>query len=281
MNVISELEETAKKDYKVKNNAAVEDRWLHKMSGEEKAATDPRRYLKEVFPAGEKCPGVVVMKKCNPGWMLASARELGLQAERVEPPQEKGSWIVSGHDHWVVVGQQKSEVTEKVRSIFTETQRVKDEAQRKQDPIKRAKEALARQKQHDLERALAKCEDWDVTGTYNISCPYVEKTWGKLQQSMEYMNEGSSQLTLSIFLEKTPKGPQMFAKFNFLTTAGVMRFERQPDDDKINKSENGETKKKKREYDSGSEDEYGNRKRSPMKDKSISRDDIQIAGSLA
>lgn len=94
------------------------------------------------------------------------------------------------------------------------------------------------------------------------------------------MNEGSSQLTFSIFLEKTPKGPQMFAKFNFLTTAGVMRFERQPDDDKINKSENGETKKKKREYDSDSEDEYGNKERSPMKDKSISRDDIQIAGSL-
>jgi hypothetical protein len=53
----------AKKDYKVKNNAAVEERSLHKMSGEEKAATDPRRYLKEVFPAGEKCPGVIVIKK--------------------------------------------------------------------------------------------------------------------------------------------------------------------------------------------------------------------------
>jgi hypothetical protein len=79
--------------------------------------------------------------------------------------------------------------------------------------MKRAKEALARQRQHDLERALAKCEDWDVTGTYNISCPYVEKTWGKLKQSMEYMNEGSSQLMLSIFLGKTPKGLQMFAKF--------------------------------------------------------------------
>lgn len=37
----------AKKDYKVKNNAAVEERSLYKMSGEEKAATDPRRYLKK------------------------------------------------------------------------------------------------------------------------------------------------------------------------------------------------------------------------------------------
>jgi hypothetical protein len=37
--VISELEETANKDYKVKENAAVEDIWLHKKSGEEKAAT--------------------------------------------------------------------------------------------------------------------------------------------------------------------------------------------------------------------------------------------------
>jgi hypothetical protein len=60
--VMSELEEKAK-DYKVKNIAAVEDRWLHRMSGGEKAATDPRRSLQEVFPAGEKCPGVVVMKK--------------------------------------------------------------------------------------------------------------------------------------------------------------------------------------------------------------------------
>lgn len=51
--------------------------------------------------------------------MLALAREPGLEAERVEPPQDIGSWIVSGHDHWVVVGHQKSEVREKVRSIFT------------------------------------------------------------------------------------------------------------------------------------------------------------------
>lgn len=57
------------------------------------------------------------------------------------------------------------------------------------------------------------------------------------------MNEGSSQLTLNIFLEKTAKGPQMFTKFNFLTTAGVMRFECQPDDTKIGKSENGESRR--------------------------------------
>lgn len=50
---------------------------------------------------------------------------------------------------------------------------------------KERKEALTRQKQHDLEEAFARCEDWNVTGTYNISYPYVEKTWSKLQLDME------------------------------------------------------------------------------------------------
>ena len=262
---IRDLEALAKQEYKVKNNAAVEDKWVHKMSGEEKEATDPRRYLGEAFPAGEKCTGVIVLKSCHSGWALALAKELGLEAERVEPPQEKGMWTLSVEEYWVVVGQQKSAVTEKVRTISKATQREKDEAQQKQDAYKRAKEAIARKKQQDLEEALAKCKDWDVTGTYKISCPYVEKTWGNIQQRGGYLDEGSSQLTLQIFLERTPKGPQMFAKFNFLVTAGVIRFERQQDDVIMNGPKEDKNKKRKREDDEDEYDrwKYGLNKRSP------------------
>jgi hypothetical protein len=56
------LLEKSKKEFKIENNAAVEDKWAQSMSAEEKASRDPRRYLREIFPLGEAATGVIVVK---------------------------------------------------------------------------------------------------------------------------------------------------------------------------------------------------------------------------
>ncbi|KAE9365025.1 hypothetical protein N431DRAFT_549363 [Stipitochalara longipes BDJ] len=224
------LLEKAKKEFKIKNKAAVVSR-------------DPRRYLREVFPAGEIATGVVVVEVGYAASIQALVEELGLVAEIVIAPINPK-----------VIGQLRN-----VRLISSEAQGIKKAIRDKDESQKRMKEAIQKKKEQDKRAALAKCKDWD--------------NWGR-----EHWDE--NELTLRIYLEKTSKGSQMFAEFNFGVVKGVFRFGRQKDDRKATAAKQDPKKSKQKrkrdefeegggrsgEYDNKDEDEYdryGNRKRSP------------------
>ena len=80
------LLEKSKKEFKIENNAAVEDKWAQSMSAEEKASRDPRRYLREIVPLGEAATGVIVVKAGLPTAIQALAEGMGLEAEIVTAP---------------------------------------------------------------------------------------------------------------------------------------------------------------------------------------------------
>lgn len=144
------------------------------------------------------------------------------------------------------MGQKKSAVAEKVRSISRQAQRVKNDIKEKEDAQKRKEEAIENKKQQDLNLALAKSKDWDVTRTWKISCPYIEDQW-----------PDDDEKPLQIYHERTPKGSQMFAKFNFGVVTGVFRFERQRDDTKAKSAtpNTDKNKKKRKRYNSEQEDD--------------------------
>jgi hypothetical protein len=110
------LEEKAK-DYKVKNNAAVEDSWLHEMSERRRRRQIHGGIYRKCSQLARSAQESLWWRKCSLGWLLALAGELDLEAERVEPPRRKKldrvwSWS------WVVVGQQRLAVAGKVRSPY-------------------------------------------------------------------------------------------------------------------------------------------------------------------
>jgi hypothetical protein len=73
-----------------------------------------------------------------------------------------------------------------------------------------------------------KSKDWDVTGTWKIRCPEIEKEYGRPSLSMMPLDRPSmDNLSMEIFWKETPKGPQLFAKFDLGIMTGYMRFERQ------------------------------------------------------
>ncbi|KAE8454619.1 hypothetical protein EG329_000242 [Mollisiaceae sp. DMI_Dod_QoI] len=178
----------AKEEYRVKNDEALENNWLHKLSDAEKAEKDPKRYLAETFKKGKKSKDIVV-------WKTERAIEDSSEDE------DNGNYIV-------VVGQSKSAVAEKIRSLDRQAQRIKRERQE-------AKNELKRKRQKEIEAALSKSRDWDVTGTWKISCPHIEKGWD------------AENLTLEIYRGDS----QMWAKFDFGAITGVFRFERHNEDD--------------------------------------------------
>jgi hypothetical protein len=151
------------------------------------------------------------------------------------------------------VGQKKIAVAEKVRSISREAHRIKNDIKEKEDAQKKKEEAIEKKTQQDLKTALAKAKDWDVTGTWEISCPHIEDQW-----------PDDDDKSLQIYHERTPKGCQMFAKFNFGVVTGVFRFERQQGDTKTKAPQpsrkNDKRKRKRDEYeedgDSDQEESY-------------------------
>ncbi|KAG4438444.1 hypothetical protein IFR05_006054 [Cadophora sp. M221] len=213
---ILDLLDRAKKKFKTRNREARESNWMHNMSDEEKATKNPRRYLKETFPAGSKSKETVLLTTHFVASIRETARELGLRCEYTHAPTD-GDTVVRMAKYWVVVGQDRATVTEKVRMIERETQRLKREQEEGQQELRR-KNKVMRTKQMETEEAIANSKDWDVTGSWRISCPHIEESWDV------------ESLTMKIFVETTEKGVQMFAEFDFGILTGVLRFERQKGD---------------------------------------------------
>ncbi|KAK0105507.1 hypothetical protein ONS95_004132 [Cadophora gregata] len=221
---ILDLQERARRKFKAMNKEAREINWLHHMSDEEKAMKDPRRYLKETFPAGSKSKETVLLTTHFVINIQDTARELGLRCEYTHAPTD-GDAVLQMAKYWVVVGQDRSIVTEKVRMIERETQRLKREKEEGQQELRRKNKVIkTTQTRTGNEEAIARSKDWDVAGLWSISCPHIEQAW----------DVGS--LTMSLYLETTEKGPQMFAYFDFGVLTGVLRFEKQKGDTKTSSS---------------------------------------------
>jgi hypothetical protein len=132
-------------------------------------------------------------------------------------------------------------------SIEREAQRIENEIKQENAERIRKEEAIRKKQQKYLKKSLTKAKDWDVTGTWKISCPYIEESYGRQDSDDE---DG---MTLRIYREKTPKGSQMFAKFDFGVVTRVFRFERQRDDTeaKAIKPKLEKIVKKRKRYESG------------------------------
>lgn len=60
--------------------------------------------------------------------------------------------------------------------------------------------------------------DWDVSGKWNIDCPYMREQWGEDFQQ--------TKCELVISLETAEKGSRMWATFDFIALKGIFRFGR-------------------------------------------------------
>ncbi|KAK7936029.1 hypothetical protein PG985_001524 [Apiospora marii] len=268
------LEAKAMTEFTAKNDQAVEDMWIREMTDEQKMATDLRRYLVETFPAGATSPEAVVVqgtRSSGHSWARGVqnlARDLGLEARIVEVTPDPDEPFEVADRRWVVVGPKKPGVVRATRPVLQTTEKRQVEKHQRQDAEMAREEARAAEQQQELRAALDKCEDWDVTGTYKISCPHIEEEWSNLTEGQD--------LTIAVYRERTPKGIQMYAKFDFIVAAGVFRFERHRKDTKVSAPSRDDTKKRKREQNSedGEESEV---EEENSEDGSIEEEELEVS----
>ncbi|KAK7967969.1 uncharacterized protein PG986_002246 [Apiospora aurea] len=146
---------------------------------------------------------------------------------------------------WVVVGPKKPGVAKPAHPVLESTETREVETRQPQVATNTQEEILAEEPQQSLSASSEEFEDWDVTGTYKISCPYMEEQWAHVIEDQD--------LTLTVYCTTGPKGPQMYAKYDFVVTSGVFRFERHRKDT-AKPALPSEDQNKKRKRDQESED---------------------------
>lgn len=251
---LQDLTASSKAIFKAKNKEARELRWLYDMTDDQKAHYDTQRFLKEKYVMGGTSKDIVVLRAYYPEQVKSFADDMGLECEWTDKPIEKGDLVMNGMK-LAVVGQDISTIKEKIKSIAREAEQIKLQFKLTQEAQERKIKKMKEKKRQELSEALEKCEDWDVTGTWLIDCPHIEEQWSDV-----------GKLWMTVFCEQTKKGAQMFAKFSFGVITGVMRFERQPNDQRTASSTSKKRKADALEEDSDSEEHddylYGGR-RSP------------------
>lgn len=225
---VIKVEKAAKEKFKIENEKEKENRWLNKWSDEEKSYKNPRRYLNEKFKPGGSSKEIVQLQThrlpmSGTTWICQIAEELGLECRTTDDPKNLDSMWRHSYS-LAIIGQNKAAVDERVKFIKEDVKQAeiaiekeKARLRKKAQEAERQREEEARKEARKREIALENCKDWDVTGTWEISCPYIEENWG---------DYASDKLTMKIYRQDTSKGPQMFATFEFMIMDGVMRFER-------------------------------------------------------
>jgi hypothetical protein len=257
---ILQLQKAAREKFEAKDAEEKNQCWLHKWTDEEKAYKDPERYLREKFKPGDSSKETIQLRANSTIWLHQVAKELGLECRTTNEPKDLSS-IWSPSSYLAIIGQDKATVEERVRVIKKEAERIDVEIQKEKNREEKKARELERQKAKDREAALAKCNDWDVTGTWEINIPYI----------MEQYGEENDRLSLEIYIKDTTKGPQMFALFNFAVLEGVMRFERQVSEKPNSTSKAitssgplvGRKRRREESYDEDDEDSEGRRSPTP------------------
>jgi hypothetical protein len=121
---------------------------------------------------------------------------------------------------WVdfaVIARKKSVLDKKIAELKQEEQDNFRKRKRDLELEQEAVEEAARNKRQKVLDDAQKNKYWDVTGSWEISCPEAEAHCGELCEEM----------SMEIYCEETDDVHQMYAKFNMGVIEGVFRFERQ------------------------------------------------------
>ncbi|MCJ1301049.1 hypothetical protein MMC08_003848 [Hypocenomyce scalaris] len=210
---LAKLEKQLNAQFRTKNVAARNDKWKGFKTDEAKANADPKRFLRERFPKSNSQQstglggGVVVLKTHGRLQLHLEAEPLGLCHESVNAPLNSEGERPAV-DRWIVIGRDRAAVVEKIREISREAARSRQRAQEAKDEKTR--------KLHEKGVKSAEGGSWDVTGSWEIKCPYMEDNWG----------EETDACSLDIYLSSSSNGTrQLWAEFDFIAITGVFRFE--------------------------------------------------------
>ncbi|MCJ1317673.1 hypothetical protein MMC15_002998 [Xylographa vitiligo] len=204
---LKELEEKLNLEFRVKNASVSDEKWNIMETPEAKAEADPKRFIFEHFSLGQGKP--IVLKTNHRSKLHQESENLDLAHESVDAPRNPDGGRPEV-DRWIVIGKDESAVREKVREISREATRARHRA-----------EELKAERTRKLHQGLVctsnisgKTKTWDVTGSWTISCPYMEEQWG----------EGDSGSSLTIAVMVSGRHKQISAQFDFIAITGIFRF---------------------------------------------------------
>jgi hypothetical protein len=194
---------------RVEEERRLEEEWKT-LSTQEKAEQYPRRFLKETFPPGEIEVKAIVFKSISryPRKQLQSeAKRLGLQAQSINVPnvydsddgdsfKDDSESEDENSDKWIIIGREKEHVAAKIKEIKRELVRARQQFKATQeDNVRHGK-------------------GWDITGSWSIRSPSLEK----------YCDGGP--LTMDIYRDNSTGKLQMYGRFDFRIVEGILRFEK-------------------------------------------------------
>ncbi|KAH6724357.1 hypothetical protein BKA61DRAFT_28170 [Leptodontidium sp. MPI-SDFR-AT-0119] len=126
---IKSIETELNKEFKKKNKAARNDSWTSLKSVEQKAKSDPKKYLAEAFPkggSGRPANLDIVVLKIGADERLAvsdAAEAMGLESVSVDAPWTSNK--KPNPDRWVIIGRTRDAVWNQMRDIEREVGRSK------------------------------------------------------------------------------------------------------------------------------------------------------------
>ncbi|KIW98764.1 uncharacterized protein Z519_00427 [Cladophialophora bantiana CBS 173.52] len=208
---MAEFQDKLREEYLAKNMEEIEKRW-NDGDNSEKAKIWPRRLLYESFFMKPVLPIKEVLVVMVDGWgnkitEVASALKIPCECTKLES--------FSTGQRLAVIGRDAQTVRAKLAELVRDDQRAGSRARQEQNNEFERRYTKAKSMKASGAKGLK--EKWDVTGSWTISCPYVEQEWGQQVDS-------ECGLTIN-FTKATSNGlVQMFAEFDFLVIEGIMRF---------------------------------------------------------
>ena len=204
--------EKMEKDYVTSNASEIEKIWIQS-DNNEKAKLWPKRLLYESFMVHPVSSKEVLVVEVD-GWgekIEKVSRQTKVYCEmRKMPDHETGQRLV-------VVGLNEQAVRSRFAEIDRDAQRSAMRAM--QERKKREQKALDDfEKRFTLAKSRGRSSKrkWDVSGQWEIRCPYMDEQWGSENDTC----------SLEIGFTKPIKTGliQMYATFDFVAITGIMRF---------------------------------------------------------
>ena len=201
------------KEYAVNNDAAIEEIWI-RGDNNEKAKLWPERLLYESFVVNPGSNGetLLVVEVDGSGEKITNvSHHMKICCEMRKMPHHK-------------TGQRRVVLGLDERSVRFKIAEMDRDAQRSVLRARQEKELREQETQDDFDRrfSLAQSEgasskrEWNVSGQWEISCPYMEQQWGS-------EDDGCS-LKMSFSKPTETDLVQMSASFDFIAITGIVRF---------------------------------------------------------
>ncbi|KAF4632018.1 hypothetical protein G7Y89_g6113 [Cudoniella acicularis] len=204
---LKDLERRLEAEYRPKVEAAhlaeqvaQEEKWRNSTMAE-KADANPKRFLEEQFPVDQKKDEAISVTLLSRHKLQEAATAYGLMSSYREVGERY-------NDRLVVIGRSQGAIDSVLQSFDRERRR---EQQRQEEE----EEAEMMEQHRDVLRSHGKKKEWDVTGSWKISCDAIEGQW-----------DDCDDLTLEIYRAKCDGKMQMFAEFDFGIVSGIFRFEK-------------------------------------------------------